>query len=383
MTKLAKRRRSKKRRPDFFIKNRRLLLIMGVTGLLVAGLALFARMDVPPQPSVAPPSKMPAVDYTKIVHAEIEAFLAGLGVAPGSVQRDLDQLPARYTIVGDFPDTHPVVGFRERLQQIPGDYVVQLREANSIVVSQSRQVKIIIHFIPPISDFPPGPLLAIIMDDLGRSTSTAKELITLAQPVTFAILPDEPQAVKVAEMAYDAGREVMLHAPMEPQGYPAVNPGSDALFVKNSDAEIRHNFDQLLARVPHAKGTNNHMGSRFTEDARALAPVMESLHEKNMFFIDSRTTGHSRVPEVADSFGVPTMNRDVFLDNVAEVKAISSEIRRLEGKARNKGMAIGICHPYPETLEALKRELPGLVERGVTIVPVSVLLKKKAVLQGN
>ena len=211
------------------------------------------------------------------------------------------------------------------------------------------------------------------MDDLGRSPYTAELLLAMAQPVTFSILPGEAHAVKVAEMAHAAGREVMLHVPMEPQGYPAANPGSDALFVKYDDAEIRQRFDQLLAKLPHVSGTNNHMGSRFTEDARALAPVMESLQEKGLFFIDSRTTGRSQVPKVANRYGVPTMDRDVFLDNVAEVDAIIREIRRLEGKARRQGMAIGICHPYPETLEALRKELPGLAARGITVVPISTL----------
>jgi polysaccharide deacetylase 2 family uncharacterized protein YibQ len=188
--------------------------------------------------------------------------------------------------------------------------------------------------------------------------------------------------VQVAEIAHAAGREVMLHVPMEPQGYPAVNPGDDALFVAYSEAEIRSRFDHLLAGVPYASGTNNHMGSRFTEDARALLPVMESLRDKGLFFIDSRTTGQSMVPDVARRFGVPTMSRDVFLDNVAEVDAIVREIGRLEERARSQGLAIGICHPYPETLEALRRELPGMRGRGVTVVPVSVLLRKQATVAG-
>jgi polysaccharide deacetylase 2 family uncharacterized protein YibQ len=247
-----------------------------------------------------------------------------------------------------------------------------------LTVEKDRLTLIIIQFIPPAPALPDGPLVTIIMDDLGRSVSTAKALTSMPQLVTFSILPDEPQAARVAEIAYAAGREVMLHVPMEPQGFPAVNPGSEALFIKYSDAEIRSRFDRLLAKIPHATGSNNHMGSRFTEDARALTPVMESLQEKGLFFVDSRTSGRSQVSEVAHQFGVPTMNRDVFLDNLAEVDAIIREIKRLEGKARRQGMAIGICHPYPETLEALRRELPGLAERGISMVPVSVLLRKRA-----
>ena len=378
MTKPTKRRRSKKRRPDFFTKNRPLLILLGLAGLAVISLVFLARMEEEPLPAVVTPAPKPQVDDTQRVRAEVEVLLATLNIGVGDIQRDLDTEPVRYTIQGDFPSSEVIAGFQERLTGIPGDYSVRLREANALTVEKARQTQIIIHFILPAPAVPSGPLMAIIMDDLGRSTHTADVLISMPQQVTFAILPDEPRAVQVAELAHAAGRQVILHVPMEPQGYPAVNPGQTALFVKYDDAEIRRRFDELLAKIPYVSGANNHMGSRFTEDARALAPVMESLQEKGLFFIDSRTTGRSRVPEVAHQYGVPTMNRDVFLDNVAEVDAISREIRRLEGKARRQGMAIGICHPYPETLEALRRELPGLITRGITVVPISVLLKKQA-----
>jgi hypothetical protein len=383
MKKPTKRRRSKKRRPDFFQKNRFLLMLLGVIGLAIFSLILLARMEEKPLAPVVPPAQKPPIDYAKTVLIEVEAFLSALDIDASDIQRDLDPVPARYTIQGEFPSSELVAGFQERLTQIPGDYSVRLREANSLTVEKSRQTKIVIHFILPTSAIPDGPLMAIIMDDLGRSTRTADLLILMPQQVTFSILPGEPYAVQVAELAHAAGREVLLHAPMEPQEFPDVNPGEDALFVKYDDTEIRRRFDQLLAMIPYVSGTNNHMGSRFTEDARALAPVMASLQEKGLFFIDSLTTGRSRVSEVANQYGVPTMNRDVFLDNVAEVDAITREIRRLEGKARRNGMAIGICHPYPETLEALKRELPGLTARGVTVVPVSVLLQKQSLAQGS
>lgn len=383
MTKPAKRRRPKKRRPDFFQKNRVLLILLGGVGLALVCLILLARMQDEVLTPVVPPAPKPVVDYTEKVRVEVEALLSALNVDGKDIQRELGHEPARYTVRGDFPSSELVADFDERLTRIPGNYSARLREANSLTVEKSGQTQIIIHFILPAATLPAGPLLAIIMDDLGRSTNTADLLILMPQLVTFSILPGEPHAVQVAEMAHIAGREIMLHVPMEPQGFPAVNPGLEALFVKYNDTEIRRRFDQLLAKVPYVTGANNHMGSRFTEDARAMAPVMESLQEKGLFFIDSRTTGHSRVSEVAHRYGVPTMNRDVFLDNVAEVEAIMLEIRRLEGKARRQGMAIGICHPYPETLEALRRELPGLAARGITIVPVSVLLQKQALIQGN
>lgn len=381
MTKQTKRRRSKKRRPDFFKKNKYWLILMGIAGLIVVSLVMFARQEEQPRPPVVPPVVKPVIDYNKKMHAEIEALISAQTDA--SVQRDLDQQPARYSVESDFPSDELIAGFRQRLARFPGNYSVVLSDVNALVVRKSRQPQAIVQFNPPVIEFPAGPLITIIMDDLGRSTYKAEALASLEQHVTFSILPGETHAAKVAEIAHNADREVMLHVPMEPQGYPAVNPGEDALFVEYSDDEIRRRFEALLAKIPYVIGANNHMGSRFTEDARALAPVMKSLSEKGMFFIDSRTTGQSRVSDVARNYDVPTLNRDVFLDNVAEVGAITKQLNVLEAKARQRGMAIGICHPYPETLEALRNVLPEFAKRGITFVPVSLLLQKQKVDQGS
>ena len=381
MTKSTKRRRVEKRPPGFFAKNKFLVTVLGVAALALICLVFLARLEEQPEPPVASPATKPSLDHTSRIHEAVDALFLSMGLDPASIQRDLDQSPARYSVLSEFPAQDLFAGFAERLSRIPGNYAVRLREANSLTVEKDRRPQIVIHFTPP-PVLPDGPLVTIIMDDLGRSVLTAEELVSFPEPVTFAILPGEPHAVEVAEIAHAAGHEVMLHVPMEPQGYPAVNPGEDALFVAQSDAEIRSRFDLLLARLPYVAGTNNHMGSRFTEDARALSPVMESLREKGFFFIDSRTTGQSRVTEVARRFGVPTMNRDIFLDNVAEVNAIVREIRRLEDRARSQGAAIGICHPYPETLAALRRELPEMRGRGIAIVPVSVQLQKQASISG-
>lgn len=383
MSKPSQRRRPKKRRPDFLLKNRLLLLLLVVAGCLLASLVFFARMEEQPPMPAPKPVAAPQVDPLKKVHNEVEAFLASLNVAGNQVTRDLGHKPSRYTLEGDFPTAEMIAGFNARIQKLAGEYSIRIRESNSLTVEKNRRTLIIIHFLPQEPDLPDGPLVAIIMDDLGRSLYTAEALLALSQPVTFAIIPGEARAAQVAELAHAGDREVMLHTPMEPQGYPAVNPGEDALFVAYSDEEIRHRLDQFLKDIPYVTGINNHMGSRFTEDARALTPVMKMLQEKGLFFVDSRTTGHSLAADTARRYRVPTMDRDVFLDNVAEVNAIVVQLGKLEARARKQGMAIGICHPYPETLEALRRELPLLTERGVTLVPVSVLLQKRALAQGS
>ncbi len=216
--------------------------------------------------------------------------------------------------------------------------------------------------------------VAIVMDDLGREMKTARELVALDVPVTFSILPGAPNAAKVAALAHRGRREVLVHIPMEPQGFPAINPGSDALFLNHSAEELLSRLSDFWRQVPYAVGGNNHMGSRFTEDAAAMATVLDFMRERTLFFVDSRTSGRSVAHRLALESGVASASRDVFLDNDQDVEKIRLQIRKLANLAQRRGQAIGICHPYPETLEALRQESDALAGDDIEVVPVSELL---------
>lgn len=218
-----------------------------------------------------------------------------------------------------------------------------------------------------------GPVAAIIVDDLGANLGFMRDLLALDLNVTVAVLPNLPHAREAARMAQSAGREVILHLPMEPKDYPAADPGTDPLMVALPAREVRNRLEQYFAVVPFAVGANNHMGSRFTEDQAGMEVVLEMLKERGIYFIDSRTSNETIAYQEAQRLGVKTAARDLFLDNVQTVAAISAELRRLGELAKSHGHAIGICHPHPATLAALKQEAPYLAKLGVRLVPASLL----------
>jgi polysaccharide deacetylase 2 family uncharacterized protein YibQ len=223
---------------------------------------------------------------------------------------------------------------------------------------------------------PGGARLAIIMDDLGRDLASGKALVEIDVPVAFAIMPGNAKAAEVADLAHRHGREVLVHMPMEPRGFPGIDPGGDALLVGMQREEIEERVRGFLQRVPHAIGGNNHMGSRFTENPEGMQAVLGVLKESGMFFVDSVTSDRSVALSEARQSGVAAAGRDVFLDNEQDVERIVAEIRHLVRVARQQGEAIGICHPYPQTLEALRREAAAaLRQSGVELVPVSRLVR--------
>jgi uncharacterized protein len=165
----------------------------------------------------------------------------------------------------------------------------------------------------------------------------------------------------------------MLHLPMEPLEYPAVNPGPGALMTTMlPDALIRQLNDDLDS-VPYIKGVNNHMGSKMTASSDQMNQIISSIKKRDLFFIDSRTTAESQARSSARLFQVPYAERDVFLDNVQDPEAIRRQLRLLLQKASINGQALAIGHPHALTLQILQEELPE-IQKKVTIVPASSIV---------
>ncbi|MEW5774109.1 MAG: divergent polysaccharide deacetylase family protein [Thermodesulfobacteriota bacterium] len=197
-------------------------------------------------------------------------------------------------------------------------------------------------------------LLAIVIDDLGRDLAAARRLAALPAPVTFAVLPNEEHTAEVVALARSRGLSLMLHLPMEPVGFPEVNPGPGALLAAMDSATLLRTLRAGLDQAPGAIGVNNHMGSLFTQLPGPMRLVLGELRSRGLFFLDSLTTGRSQARALCREMGLPYLRRAVFLDNVRERSAIRRQLALAERLAAATGQAVAIGHPYPETIAALE-----------------------------
>jgi uncharacterized protein len=216
--------------------------------------------------------------------------------------------------------------------------------------------------------------VVLILDDVGFDRQPLAEAMKIDPNLNFAVLPNARNAVLFANTLNDRGFEILCHLPMEPEGYPRVSPGPHAVLTTMTEGEIAETMRADLASVPHARGVNNHMGSRATTDRRVMSSVLAAL-PKGMYFIDSRTTAGSVAAATAHAMNVKTASRSVFLDDVAEDAAIRAQLQTLLTDAEVKGVAVGIGHMYPSTIRVLTADAPLLRERGFRFVRASQVVQ--------
>ncbi|MCP4290721.1 MAG: divergent polysaccharide deacetylase family protein [bacterium] len=274
-----------------------------------------------------------------------------------------------------------------------------------------------------------GPVVALVIDDWGNfRNDVTRGLLKLPAPMTMAVLPNLPfsrqysleetdlilpqdnarqdigktSASSGRKIRLDAGcfvevslksekkkvltrrREIILHLPMEPEGYPKKNPGKAPLLVGMDAETIEDLLSDKLRNLPGVTGLNNHMGSAATSDAATMTALMQVLKKRNMFFFDSLTTRNSVAYDVALKSGIPTLRNRIFLDFDSEnEKTITANLNALVSAAKRKGFAVGIGHPHPATWSVLAREIPRLKKAGVRFVTVSEMLALKKSASGG
>ena len=220
------------------------------------------------------------------------------------------------------------------------------------------------------------PIVAIVIDDLGLNRPNTAAFNELPAPLTLAFLPYAGRIEAQAEAAHAAGHELMVHLPMEPFG--SDWPGPDALTTKIDRKEFTSRLEKNLNRFKGFVGVNNHMGSRLTADRSRMNVVMRELRDRDVLFLDSKTSARSVASDVAGQSGVPNTSRDVFLDHVIDLGAIRRQLARVERVARQSGSAVAIGHPHGVTIQALREWLPTLEARGFVLAPISAVVARRA-----
>ena len=254
-------------------------------------------------------------------------------------------------------------------EKLPEDVIDT--EAPKNVHPKISGIKIEVSRKPPY--FGREPVIAIVIDDMGVSHRRTANISSLDYPLTSSFLTYASNLRPQIAAAERAGHEIIAHLPMEPKASMNVSP--DVLTVKMNEKQVAEGLNGMLDKFPGIAGVNNHMGSRFTEDAERMDVVMKELEKRGLFFLDSKTTPHSAGEKAAKDNGVRYVSRNVFLDNEDKFDYVMRQLRQTEAIARKNGYVVAIGHPKEQTYNALKVWLPTLKSRNLRLVHLSEIVK--------
>lgn len=220
---------------------------------------------------------------------------------------------------------------------------------------------------------PPKGRLVLVIDDAGHNLRDLEPFLAFPGPLTIAVLPRLPFSEEAARRIRAAGKEVLLHQPMEALG--GEDPGPGSIRLGMDDLEVAAVIAENLATVPGAIGMNNHMGSAVTRDPELMEAVLEAARASGLYYLDSLTVSDSVVDSVASRLNLKTWERDVFLDNYPERAAMLKQFDEGIKRAEKKGLSVMIGHVWSAELAQTLIDLyPGLIEQGFSLATISRIM---------
>jgi len=218
--------------------------------------------------------------------------------------------------------------------------------------------------------------VVIVLDDAGNNLNELEPFLQLPFPLTIAVLPGLPSSAEAARRIRAAGKEVILHQPMEAVG--GQNPGPGAIYSDMNEAEIRAVLSRNIAEVGPVTGMNNHQGSKITMDREIMKIVLDFCSENNIYYLDSRTTAETVVPAVARELGIKIGERNVFIDNEQDKQSMLNYFSTGLTRAQREGSVLMIGHVWsPQLAVLLAEQFPLLINQGYTLVTALDIIKAR------
>ncbi|EPW1234855.1 divergent polysaccharide deacetylase family protein [Campylobacter coli] len=212
--------------------------------------------------------------------------------------------------------------------------------------------------------------LAIIIDDMAN-ISQVRALQALKLKLIPSFFPPDKNHIDTPKLALKFDF-YMVHLPLAAMNY--TKPELDTLNPSDSEKRIFKKIQQVKKDFKDLKFINNHTGSLFTSDEKAMKKLYKAFEKEELIFVDSKTIASSKAPKVAKALGQIYIQRDVFLDNRDDVAYIKNQLIEAVRLARQKGFAIAIGHPRKNTFKALEQSKDLL--KSVELVYLSEIYAK-------
>ena len=265
------------------------------------------------------------------------------------------------------PSYLPLYKYNQLFKKILNSFNIKIINVNEIELSNSLVIncktmnkffKIIIRLDNSIkSKIKLSPKFIIIIDDFGNQWGPEyiQGFLEFPVPITLAIIPGHWASKRTAEMAFEKGKEIIIHMPMEPlKG--SIEKEMIKITVDMSEEEIRSNLIKAIKDIPHAKGLNNHEGSLGTADNDLMTKFFTIFKKYDLYFIDSITNSKSICEDIMHNQNdkriknkekaIKFEKRDIFLDSDSDPDEIEKMFDIAVDSYINKGkdvVAIGHC----------------------------------------
>ncbi len=223
----------------------------------------------------------------------------------------------------------------------------------------------------PFPAIPQGKTpVAILVTDIGLSPKNAKIALELLPPeVSFLLSPYAQSPETWRELARRKGHESWLNIPVENKNIRYTDPGPAALLIREDMETAKGKLYWSMARTTGYAGLASFNDELFLMAQKPFRGVFKEGLERGLAYLELNPAAKDYLQGVALNAGMPYLQAEQWIYRAQGENSFD----RFEQVARQKGYALGIVPPWPQTMKMLELWTKTLEGRGMTLVPVSAI----------
>ena len=364
--------RSKLKRFAWFIYGTFLVVVLGGAGLVVGWVLVSAEKTIEKRIAITP-----AVTIDVLADGE---------TAPKNSSRDKRQLgdqaaedDSETAIANQSKETKNTLNNSDALVGIIFPHITEETETGPLPVIAPDGRQPWLEYSRGFKRADRKPRIALIISNLGLSdTYTKATLELLPEDITLSFSHVAPRLKSWVREARQKGHEILLDIPMEPIGFPKNDPGRATLLTSSNEVENLNRLEHIMKQAGGYVGLLGTLGTKFMLHSETFLPVLRSIKQRGLIYVDSRSTSRSLGPELASSIQLPEAFNNVFLDKEPSQEKIKNKLDELERIALKRRFAVGIAQPLPITIEILSQWTKGLETKQISLAPITAIVDKQS-----
>ena len=364
--------RSKLNRFAWFIYGTFLVVVLGGAGLLVGWVLVSAEKTIEKRIAITP-----AITVEVLADGE---------TAPKNSSRDKRQLgdqeaedDSETAIANQSKETKNTLNNSDALVGIIFPHITEETETGPLPVIAPDGRQPWLEYSRGFKRADRKPRIALIISNLGLSdTYTKATLELLPEDITLSFSHVAPRLKSWVREARQKGHEILLDIPMEPIGFPKNDPGRATLLTSSNEVENLNRLEHIMKQAGGYVGLLGTLGTKFMLHSETFLPVLRSIKQRGLIYVDSRSTSRSLGPELASSIQLPKAFNNVFLDKEPSQEKIKNKLDELERIALKRRFAVGIAQPLPITIEILSQWTKELKTKQIALAPITAIVDKQS-----
>ena len=357
---MTNRRRKKKHPGWWWLPLAAILVLMAAAGLRLWG----SKRSLPRLPSLALPQRVGPTD--------LDSLLQGLDARGFSVRRQAGSDSLTYSII--VPPGFPLVRANLELQRLAGR--AGFNPVSAVEDKKRQRLELL---------FLAGDTLGLNIRLARRRDAPPPSLLPKMALALYPWPPAKPELASrldklpqiktliVRSHIKGGGREAFCLLPMEPKGYPKVDPGPGTILVDDPASRIREKLGKAAGLAQPAAGLCVWHGSRAVEDWRVAELAASYCGRQDLVLLELFPHPQSLIKKAAQAAGCGYLAPDLVIASDASSRQAEDLLRKALARGRQKTLIL--VPTTPAAIKALEKVMAKFPLDKAEWVPASGLLQ--------